>query len=92
MQRTSLLSGAAAAASRWRRRPGRAQGVRLRARNGARSSRSSPGDKVTVYTATTALQDPHRIEARPNLVAAARNAGLVVCTGAELERSAGCRC
>lgn len=43
------------------------------------------GDKVSVYVATTALQDPHRIEARPSLVAAARNAGLVVCTGAELE-------
>ena len=23
------------------------------------------GDKASVYTATTALQDPHRIEARP---------------------------
>ena len=43
------------------------------------------GDKVSVYVATTALQVPHRIEARPSLVAAARNAGLVVCTGAELE-------
>src|SRR3989442_12028173 len=43
------------------------------------------GDKVTVYTATTALQDPHRIEARPSLIARARNADLMVCTGAELE-------
>ena len=43
------------------------------------------GDKVSVYVATTGLQDPHRIEARPSLVAAARNANLVVCTGAELE-------
>lgn len=43
------------------------------------------GDKVTVYTATTALQDPHRIEARPSLIARARNADLVVCNGAELE-------
>lgn len=43
------------------------------------------GDKVAVYVATTGVQDPHRIEARPSLVAAARNAGLVVCTGAELE-------
>jgi zinc/manganese transport system substrate-binding protein len=43
------------------------------------------GDKVTVYTATTALQDPHRIEARPSLIARARSADLVVCTGAELE-------
>jgi len=43
------------------------------------------GDRVTVYTATTALQDPHRIEARPSLIARARNADLVVCNGAELE-------
>jgi zinc/manganese transport system substrate-binding protein len=38
-----------------------------------------------VYTATTALQDVHRIEARPSLIARARSADLVVCTGAELE-------
>lgn len=43
------------------------------------------GDKVNVYTATTALQDPHRIEARPSLIARARSADLIVCTGAELE-------
>jgi zinc/manganese transport system substrate-binding protein len=43
------------------------------------------GDKANVYTATTALQDPHKIEARPSLIARARNADLVVCTGAELE-------
>jgi zinc/manganese transport system substrate-binding protein len=43
------------------------------------------GDKASVYVATTGLQDPHRIEARPSLVAAARNTQLVVCTGAELE-------
>jgi zinc/manganese transport system substrate-binding protein len=43
------------------------------------------GDKVSVYVATTGLQDPHRIQARPSLVAAARNTDLVVCTGAELE-------
>src|SRR2546422_8146308 len=43
------------------------------------------GDKVTVYTTTTALQDPHRIEARPSLIARARSADLMVCTGAELE-------
>ncbi|MEC5384218.1 zinc ABC transporter substrate-binding protein [Uliginosibacterium sp. H3] len=42
-------------------------------------------DKVAVYTATTALQDPHRIQARPSLIAAVRNADLLVCTGAELE-------
>src|SRR6185503_11043722 len=43
------------------------------------------GDKANVYTATTALQDPHKIEARPSLIARARNADLVVCTGVELE-------
>ena len=43
------------------------------------------GDKVSVYSATTALQDPHHIEARPSLIARARNADLVVCTGSELE-------
>jgi len=43
------------------------------------------GDKARVYTATTALQDPHRVEARPSLLARARTASLLVCTGAELE-------
>ncbi len=43
------------------------------------------GDKVKVTSATTALQDVHHIEARPSLIARARNAGLLVCTGAELE-------
>jgi zinc/manganese transport system substrate-binding protein len=43
------------------------------------------GDKVNVYTATSALQDPHHIEAKPSLIAKARNADLVVAVGAELE-------
>jgi zinc/manganese transport system substrate-binding protein len=43
------------------------------------------GDKVNVSAATTAMQDPHRIEARPSLIARARSADLMVCTGAELE-------
>ncbi|MCG6865495.1 MAG: zinc ABC transporter substrate-binding protein [Thiogranum sp.] len=43
------------------------------------------GDDVSVYTATTAHQDPHHIQARPSLIAQARRADLVVCTGAELE-------
>jgi zinc/manganese transport system substrate-binding protein len=43
------------------------------------------GDKANIYVATTALQDPHRIEARPSLIARARSADLLVCTGAELE-------
>ncbi|MDP1537719.1 MAG: zinc ABC transporter substrate-binding protein [Burkholderiales bacterium] len=43
------------------------------------------GDKVKATTATTALQDPHRIDARPSLIARARNADLLIATGAELE-------
>ena len=43
------------------------------------------GDKVKVTSATTALQDPHRIEARPSLIARARSADLLVCSGLELE-------
>jgi zinc/manganese transport system substrate-binding protein len=43
------------------------------------------GDKVKVFTATQALKDPHRVEARPSLIARLRNADLVVATGAELE-------
>jgi zinc/manganese transport system substrate-binding protein len=43
------------------------------------------GDKANVYVAATALQDPHRIEARPSLIARARNADLMVCNGAQLE-------
>lgn len=43
------------------------------------------GDRASVFVATTALQDPHRIEARPSLIARARSADLLVCTGAELE-------
>ena len=43
------------------------------------------GDKVKVYTATNALQDPHRIEAKPSLLAQARRADLLVAAGAELE-------
>ena len=43
------------------------------------------GANVKVYTATTAFQDPHHIEARPSLIAQMRRADLAVCTGAELE-------
>ena len=48
-------------------------------------SRELAGDTGRVYVATTALQDPHRIEARPSLIARARKADLLVCTGAGLE-------
>lgn len=43
------------------------------------------GDKVKVYTATTALQDAHRIQARPSLIAQARSTNLLIATGASLE-------
>ena len=43
------------------------------------------GDATEVTIATTAFQDPHRLQARPSLIAAARNADLLVCTGADLE-------
>jgi zinc/manganese transport system substrate-binding protein len=43
------------------------------------------GDRVSVYNATNGLQDPHRIQARPSLIAKARSADLLACTGAELE-------
>jgi zinc/manganese transport system substrate-binding protein len=48
-------------------------------------TRELGGDKVKVSSATTALQDPHRVEARPSLIARTRNANLLVCTGLELE-------
>lgn len=43
------------------------------------------GDLVETYSATTALQDPHYIQARPSLIAKVRRADLVVCSGAQLE-------
>jgi len=43
------------------------------------------GDRVEVYSATTALQDPHYIQARPSLIAKVRQADIVICSGAQLE-------
>jgi len=43
------------------------------------------GDDVSVFSATSGLQDPHYIQARPSLIAKARKTDLLVCTGAELE-------
>ncbi len=43
------------------------------------------GDRLTIYSATTSMQDPHHIQARPSLIAKARRADLLVCSGAELE-------
>jgi len=43
------------------------------------------GSGANVFVATTAMQDPHRVQARPSFIARARIADLVICTGAELE-------
>ncbi len=43
------------------------------------------GDHATITVATTAFQDPHRLEAKPSLIAAIRGADLLICTGADLE-------
>ncbi len=48
-------------------------------------TRELAGDQASIYAATTAMQDPHQIQAKPSLMAAMRNAELAVCTGAELE-------
>jgi zinc/manganese transport system substrate-binding protein len=41
--------------------------------------------QAQVSSATSALQDPHYIEARPGLIAELRRANLAVCSGASLE-------
>lgn len=38
-----------------------------------------------IYSATTAYQDPHFVQAKPSLIAKMRRADLVICSGAELE-------
>jgi zinc/manganese transport system substrate-binding protein len=43
------------------------------------------GDLVSAESATTPLQDPHYIQARPSLIARVRRADLLICTGADLE-------
>jgi zinc/manganese transport system substrate-binding protein len=43
------------------------------------------GDKLSVYVATTAFQDIHRVDAKPSLIARTRSADLIIATGAELE-------
>ncbi|MGE5639041.1 MAG: metal ABC transporter substrate-binding protein [Clostridia bacterium] len=43
------------------------------------------GDKVDAFSATTARQDVHHIEARPSLIARVRNADLLICSGSDLE-------
>ncbi|SMB22602.1 Periplasmic solute binding protein [Sterolibacterium denitrificans] len=48
-------------------------------------TREIAGERAAVDSATTGMQDPHHIEARPALIARARRADLLICTGAELE-------
>jgi len=43
------------------------------------------GDKARITQATTAFQDPHMLQAKPSLIAGARSADLLICTGADLE-------
>lgn len=43
------------------------------------------GPHARTFSATTALQDPHYIQARPSLIAKVRRADLVICSGAQLE-------
>lgn len=43
------------------------------------------GPHAATFSATTALQDPHYIQARPSLIAKVRRADLVICSGAQLE-------
>ena len=43
------------------------------------------GENANITVATTAFQDPHRLQARPSLIAATRRADLLICTGADLE-------
>ncbi|MCP4409886.1 MAG: zinc ABC transporter solute-binding protein [Gammaproteobacteria bacterium] len=42
-------------------------------------------DQITVFSATTAGQDPHHIQARPSLIAKLRRADVLICSGADLE-------
>ena len=48
-------------------------------------AREIGGGNVSVYAATTGVQDPHLVQARPSLISKARSADLTICTGADLE-------
>lgn len=43
------------------------------------------GEKVSVFSATNGMQDPHKVQARPSLISKMRDANLLVCSGADLE-------
>jgi zinc/manganese transport system substrate-binding protein len=65
--------------------PGHALDVFATVPEWAALARELGGGRVQVFAATHGLQDPHRVEARPSLIARARRADLVAATGAELE-------
>ena len=48
-------------------------------------SQELSGDLNQIESALTVLQDPHRLQARPSLIAAIRKVDLLVCSGADLE-------
>nr|WP_233132588.1 zinc ABC transporter substrate-binding protein [Paraferrimonas haliotis] len=50
---------------------------------GALAKEIAPQAKI--YNATTALQDPHQVQARPSLISQLRRADLAICAGADLE-------
>ncbi len=43
------------------------------------------GDKVETFSATTAMEDPHHVRAKPSLIAAMRKSDFVICSGSGLE-------
>jgi len=43
------------------------------------------GDKITSFSATTGMQDPHQVQARPSLISKMRKTDLLICSGADLE-------
>jgi zinc/manganese transport system substrate-binding protein len=43
------------------------------------------GNRANVFNATTAMQNPHMVQARPSFIARARSADLIIYSGAELE-------
>ena len=43
------------------------------------------GDKVEAFSATSAMQNPHYIRARPSLISKVRKADFLLCSGASLE-------
>jgi zinc/manganese transport system substrate-binding protein len=84
MKKLIAIAAAVAALAVWGR-PAHALNVFACEPEWGALSQEIGGDKVSIYTATTGAQDPHQIQARPSLIAQARKADVLVCTGAELE-------